>query len=107
MGIILGGLLIAFAAVIGDIEAAAFEKEAGAGADGAFDFSLSPGFAAAKVLRTNGQRLGGDGLKLFKFMSALLTDVFVSRHTKRYSNSSPVLRVKGNVASDACMADYK
>src|SRR5256885_284904 len=48
-GILFGRFLVAFAAVIRDVKAAAFENDPRAGADGAFDFPLAPTFHAAFV----------------------------------------------------------
>jgi hypothetical protein len=79
-GILFRGLFVAFAAVIGAIEAAALEEQAAPGADFAFHAAAAPFFLTAKLLRANPQRPGRNGLKDFKLAPAFFTDVFVSRH---------------------------
>lgn len=75
-----GGFFIAFASVVGDVEAASFEEESSAGADGAFDRALSPRF-----LRANGFGADSEGfvfhrLKGFEFVAAFAAEIFVCRH---------------------------
>ena len=41
-GVFFSGFFVAFASVVGDVEAASFEEESGAGADDAFDRALPP-----------------------------------------------------------------
>lgn len=75
-----GGFFIAFASVVGDVEAASFEEESSAGADGAFDRALPPRF-----LRANGFGADGEGfvfhrLKGFELVAAFAAEIFVCRH---------------------------
>src|SRR5437762_9548220 len=46
-GLLPGGFLVTFAAVIGDVKAAALENDPSAGDNGAFDFAFAPAFPAA------------------------------------------------------------
>src|SRR5437773_9363416 len=58
-GLLPGGFLVTFAAVIGDVKAAALENDPSAGDNGAFDFAFAPAFPAAFLLRTDYQGLFG------------------------------------------------
>ncbi len=95
-GIFFGGFLVFFAAVIGDIKAAAFEEQTGAAADGASDFSLAPAFPGAGDFGAGCERFCRDGLNLFKLVSALFADVFICRHTQHCSNKVNLLGQEWN-----------
>ena len=98
-GLFLGRFFVFFAAMIGDVEAGAFENQTRPRADEAFDLAFAPGSLSAQFLRANGQRGRRNPLKFLKLMSALLTNVFVSRHSL-YVNSRP--RPLGQEASALC-----
>ena len=79
-GVFFGGFFVAFASVVGDVEAASFEEESGAGTDGAFDRALSPGFLGASGLGADGEGFVFHGLEDFEFVAALAAEIFVGRH---------------------------
>lgn len=79
-GVFLGGFFVAFASVVGDVEAASFEEEAGAGADGAFDRALSPWFFWADGFGADGEGFVFHGLEDFEFVAALAAEIFICRH---------------------------
>ena len=54
-GVAFGGGLVIFAPVIGDIKAGAFEDEACAGAEEAFNFSFAPSFLLAEIFGASGE----------------------------------------------------
>ena len=87
-----GGILfrrpfVAFTAVIGAVETAAFEKQAGTGANFAFYAPTPPFLLDTLSFRANSQRFGGDRLKGFKLVPALFAKVFVGRH-RQFANKS-------------------
>src|SRR5215831_1673600 len=75
-GLLFSGFLVFVAAIVGDVEAAAFENQACAGADLLVDLAPAPLFAGAQVLRADLQRLIRDGLKQLKFVSAFGAGIF-------------------------------
>ena len=79
-GFFFGGFFVAFASVVGDVESASFEEEAGAGADGAFDRALSPWFLGANGFGADGKGFVFHGLEDFEFVAALAAEIFVCRH---------------------------
>lgn len=79
-GVFFGGFFIAFASVVGDVKSASFEEESGAGADGAFDRSLSPGFLEANGFWADGEGFVFHGLEDFEFAAAFAAEIFVCRH---------------------------
>lgn len=79
-GVFFGGFFVAFASVVGDVEAASFEEKSGAGADGAFDRASSPRFFWANFFRADGEGFVFHGLKDFEFVAALAAVIFVCRH---------------------------
>ena len=81
-GIFFRRLFVTFAAVIGDVKAAAFEKQTGAHADFPFYLAVPPFFLRAKIFGTNFQRRRGNGLKGLKFAAAFPANIFVGRHEK-------------------------
>src|SRR5688572_8636405 len=72
--VLLGGGLISLAAVVGDVEARAFEDQPGAGADETFDLAL------AFLVGTGLQRFVLHRLKNLEGLMALRALVFVGRH---------------------------
>ena len=80
LGVFFGGFFIAFASVVGDVEAASFEEESGAGADGAFDRALSPGFLEANGFWADGEGFVFHGLEDFEFAATFAAEIFVCRH---------------------------
>src|SRR5208283_2824027 len=79
------------------VEAAAFENQASACADGAFDLAFTPGLSGAQIFRADRQRRGRYRLYFLKSVSALLADVFVSRHSRSINSRRMGL---GQAASD-------
>jgi hypothetical protein len=79
-GVVLGGLFVTLATVIGAVEAGALEDEASAGAEEAADFAPAPGFLAAALLRAGGQGVVLHGLEEFEILFALFAVILVGRH---------------------------
>ena len=79
-GIFFGRLFVLIAAIIGDVKAAALENQTGATGYGTFYFTFAPALLGTDFFRARRQWFGGDGLELFKLVSAFLTNVNVSRH---------------------------
>lgn len=79
-GVFFGGFFVAFASVVGSIEAASFEEKSGAGADGAFDRALSPAVLGAHGFGADGKGFVFHGLKDFEFVAALAAEIFVCWH---------------------------
>ena len=79
-GFFFGGFFVAFASVVGNVESTSFEEEAGAGADGAFDWALSPWFFWANGFGADGKGFVFHGLEDFEFVSALAAEIFVCWH---------------------------
>ena len=79
-GVLLRGFFVFIAAIVGYVEAAAFENQTGAAADATLYLAFAPLFQAAKVFRAGRQWVGRNGLELFKLVSALFADVIICWH---------------------------
>ena len=94
--LLLGGLLVTVAPVVGDIKSAALENQSRAGSKQSPNFSLAPFFHPAMGLRANGQRSVLHRLKDLESLPAFLTFVFVGWHRAG--------RIIGN-STNLCNAD--
>jgi len=78
--LLLGALLVVFAAVVGDVEPAPFENESRAAANHLADLAAPARLLRAELWRAAGQGLVRHRLELLKLVATLLARVLVSRH---------------------------
>lgn len=81
--ILFGSFGVAGAPVVSDVEARAFEDQAGTGAKLSLDLAFAPWLSQATLLGTSGQGRVFHGLKKLEVLLALEAEVIVSGHLER------------------------